>query len=127
MTLLIRASCKTPISAQIRPFAATPGPGADCLCPVGYANLRRARAGAKIIGFVQESGFCNWLYSLKVLGVAQMLATTMRPMFEQYSRGVVVLQVSRYNGLENVAVISLRRLNSRGGDRRPEPDDWMKH
>jgi len=60
------ASCKTPISAQIRPFAATPGPGANCLCPVGYANLRRARAGAKIIGFVQESGFCNWLYGVQI-------------------------------------------------------------
>jgi len=61
LAIVSRASCKTPISAQIRPFAATPGPGANCLCPVGYANLRRARAGAKIIGFVQESGFCNWL------------------------------------------------------------------
>jgi len=26
--------------------------------------LHRARAGAKIIGFVQESGFCNWLIVL---------------------------------------------------------------
>jgi ribonucleoside-diphosphate reductase alpha chain len=34
--------------------------------------LRRARAGAKIIGFVQESGFCNWLYDLRIPAIPEI-------------------------------------------------------